>query len=99
MSSLIEKLREVDPSKLSHPVAENTVSLRNYLDRTGNVSQTSFGSRRSLAYERDEPLPSMFRIHPPQADTGSRSDRDDLGNVDNKVRHGRSLNGSNSFDR
>jgi hypothetical protein len=71
MNSLKEKLREVEhTSKLSHSVNENTVPLSNYPDATGNVSLALFGSRRALAYERDEPLPSMFR------DTDFRSVRD-----------------------
>jgi hypothetical protein len=86
MSNLKEKPKELAyPSKLSHSVDENTVSLSNYLDRTGTVTQALFGSRRALAYERDEPLPSMFRISPPQADTRSQYHRDDLGNVDDEV--------------
>jgi hypothetical protein len=79
---------EADTSKLSHSVDENTVSLSNYLNRTGTVTQALFGSRRALAYERDERLPSMFRINPPQADTHSRYDRYDLSNVDYEVADG-----------
>jgi hypothetical protein len=59
MNNLKEKPREeVYPSTLSYPVGENTVTLSNYLDRSGNVNLTDFRSNRSFEYE---PLPPMFR--------------------------------------
>jgi hypothetical protein len=69
MNSLKEKLREADPSNLSDPLTDDTVSLSNYLDRTGAGTEAHFGSRRTIAtLVRDEPLPSMFR------ETASESD-------------------------
>jgi hypothetical protein len=52
MSNLKEKLREV-----SNPLTDDTISLSNYLEKT----RTATEARRTLAHERDEPLPSMFR--------------------------------------
>jgi hypothetical protein len=64
MNSLKEKLREA-----SDPLAGSTVSLSNYLDRTGTATEALFGARRSLGHEReDEPLPSMSRETPPESD-------------------------------
>jgi hypothetical protein len=85
---------KVKPAELDLSVAESTVSLSNYLKRTGTVTQALFGSRRVLEYERDEPLPSMFRISPPQADTRSRFDGGELGNVDYEVADGALLSRS-----
>jgi hypothetical protein len=85
---------EADPSKLSDPVAENHVSLSNYLGRTRTVTQALFGPRRVLEYERDdEPLPSM-RISAPHADTRSRYDGGELGNVHYAVADGALLSRS-----
>ena len=96
MSNLKEKPKELAyPSKLSHSVDENTVSLSNYLDRAGTVTQALFGPRRVLEYERNEPLPSMFRISPPLVDTRSRYDRDH--NVDDDVADGALLSRSDLF--
>jgi hypothetical protein len=78
MNNLKEKPRETfNTSKLSYPVSEGTVTLNNYLNTQGDLTLASL--RKSLAYEENDSLPSMFRTPraPASVNSGPAGERID----------------------
>src|SRR5271166_4132497 len=72
-------------SRISHPVNEGTVTLRNYLNRSGDLACAPFWSSGALAYDTAGRLPAVYRPASPVIEIVPRPAAEDISQVDTTV--------------
>jgi hypothetical protein len=86
MIDLKEKPAErLNISRMSHPVNEGTVTLSNYLNRSGDLAFAPFWSSGALAYNTPQRLPAVHRPSQPVIQVLQRSASEDISDIDTAV--------------